>query len=171
KMALSNINALLDRQLITGEEIQNVIRNYKKDSPERKQQPDYFQKRIEKLVKLWEIFFKDDLIIKSTTEGAKIEHSYFKNNYFNQIRDLVVSYKGEFNKQLSTVQMDTGSVASSEEESELEPMIREQRALLISLERIMNKMTNETRQGFMPIINQYWDKITTIHIEIYKKFE
>ncbi|XP_060665774.1 uncharacterized protein LOC132798069 [Drosophila nasuta] len=49
--------------------------------------------------------------------------------------------------------MDTGSVTSSEEESELEPMIREQRVLLDSLERIMNKMTNETRQGFMPIIN------------------
>ncbi|XP_060665231.1 uncharacterized protein LOC132797510 [Drosophila nasuta] len=122
-MASSNISALLDRQLITGEEIQNVIRNYKKDSPERKLQHDYFQKRIEKLVKLWETFSKEDLNIKSKTEGAKIEHNYFKNEYFNQIRDLVVSYKGEFNKQLSTIQMDTGSVTSSEEESELEPMI------------------------------------------------
>jgi len=53
------------------------------------------------------------------------------------------------------LEADVTSIASSAEDIEIESMFREQRVLLDSLERIMNKMTEETKQNIIPVITQY----------------
>ncbi|XP_037721880.1 uncharacterized protein LOC119554869, partial [Drosophila subpulchrella] len=54
------IHQLLTGQLSTGEQIQNVIRNYKKDSVDRKTKPAYYRERLLRLESLWDEFNSGD---------------------------------------------------------------------------------------------------------------
>ncbi|XP_043063795.1 uncharacterized protein LOC122319960, partial [Drosophila ficusphila] len=120
---------------------------------------------------LWVNFASRDDTIQRTLKGEKIDHGYFRNNYFLEIRNLVSEYQNIFTTNLSTLQAETASLTSTEEDLEIESMFREQRVLIDTLERIMSKVTIETRQNFKAIIFENWTEIKRIHVQIHKKFK
>jgi hypothetical protein len=168
-MATSSINNLLAQQSQIGEEIQKVIRNYKKDPAERKTYPKYFSDRIASLESHQQLFELNDEKIRTILQGATVEHEYFSGKYFEIIKNATNEYITIFQKQLRVLEMDAESMTSTDE-SEIQPMIREQRVLLESLDRIMKMMSDETQAGFKPIIEQYWKDIKDIHVQMYKRF-
>ncbi|XP_041674435.1 uncharacterized protein LOC121530130 [Drosophila eugracilis] len=151
-----------------GDQKTNVIRNYKKDSVDRKTKLAYYRERLLTLESLWDKFNSGDNEINNFLKGVTLEHNYFNNELFKKMKQLVKDYKTEFNNKLSLLEADVTCIASTAEDIEIESMFREQRVLLDSLERIMNKMTEETKQNFTLVITQYWNDI---HIQIFKKFK
>jgi len=100
-MAPNSIHQLLTGQLSIGEQIQNVIRNYKEDSVDRKTNPAYYRERLLTLESLWDKSNSGENQINNLLKGVTIEHDYFNKAFFNKIKQLVEDYKTEFNNQLS----------------------------------------------------------------------
>ncbi|KAH8318241.1 hypothetical protein KR059_011932, partial [Drosophila kikkawai] len=171
KMASSNITMLLDEQQALGERIQSLIRNFKKDSDSRKTKPAYYTERLANLEGLWTNFASRDAKIRTILKGESSSHHYFINNYIIEIKNLVIEYQKIFNTKPAALKTETESIASTEEDLEIESMFREQRALIDSLESIMSKVTLDTCQHFEAIIFEYWNEIKNIHVQIHKKFQ
>jgi len=88
---------LLTGHLSIGEQIQNVIRNYKKDSANRKIKPAYYREHLLTLESLWDKFNSGDNQISNFLKAVTLEHDYFNNEFFIIIKQLVKDYKTEFN--------------------------------------------------------------------------
>jgi len=88
-MAPNSIHQLLTGQFSIGEQIQNVIRNYKKDSVDRKTKPAYYRERLLTLESLWHTFNSGDNKINNFLKGVKLEHDYFSNEFLNKMKQLV----------------------------------------------------------------------------------
>lgn len=91
-MASSSIQSLLDEQHALGEHIQALIRNFKKDSDKRKTKPVYYTERLANLDGLWSNFAIRDSKIQTALKGEVIDHDYFRNNYFIEMKNLVNRY-------------------------------------------------------------------------------
>jgi len=132
-----------------------MCKDLQENTINRKTKPAYYRARLLTLESLWDKFNSGDYQINNFLKGVTLEHDYVSNEFFNKIKQLVENYKTEFNNQLSLLEADVTSIASSEEDIEIESMFREQRVVLDSLERIMNKITEETKQNFTPVLTQY----------------
>jgi len=78
-MAPNRIHQLLTGQLSIGEQIQNVIWNYKKDSVGKKTKPAYYRERLLTLGFLWDKFNSGDNQINNFLKGVTLEHDYLSN--------------------------------------------------------------------------------------------
>ncbi|XP_070852629.1 uncharacterized protein [Drosophila suzukii] len=132
-----------------------MCKDLQENTINRKTKPAYYRARLLTLESLWDKFNSGDYQINNFLKGVTLEQDYVSNEFFNKIKQLVENYKTEFNNQLSLLEADVTSIASSEEDIEIMSMFREQRVVLDSLERIMNKITEETKQNFTPVLTQY----------------
>ncbi|XP_043659687.1 uncharacterized protein LOC122624261 [Drosophila teissieri] len=168
-----SIQILLAEQMKLGEQIQSTIRNYKKDSAKRKSKPGYFEGRLSKLKLLWDAFSEGENTIKTVDEKSKMEHTYFKRNFFVKIKTMVVQYTAEFNQNLPLLEMNTENVSASPQNNEVKfkYMFREQRILMDRLDNIMDKLDVATRKGLNPIIIPHITDIQSMQAHIYQKYK
>lgn len=159
------MEGLIHNQTSIGEEIQVLIRNYKKDTQERKSNPKYFQTKAAHLNQLWSAFEQGDKKIRTLMAGNPIENSYLNENYFSKIKDIVLKYQEEFSE--NSIEVDHMETARLE----MLPLQRQQTALLAALKRMLDQMTQESQARFRPLIKEYWEKINQIHFEIFRMFE
>ncbi|KAJ8720880.1 hypothetical protein PYW08_006345 [Mythimna loreyi] len=75
---------LLENQNQLRQGIDQVLRNFKKDGPERKT-PTYIKKRLEILDKYWEEFQLNHIQLSKSEERS---HSYFTENFYQKPRQL-----------------------------------------------------------------------------------
>ncbi|KMZ08920.1 uncharacterized protein LOC27206713 [Drosophila simulans] len=174
----SSINALLAEQMRLGEEIQSLIRNYKKDSAQRKSKLGYFEGRLCKLQLLWNAFNDGEKTIKTRNEKTQMEHTYFKSNFFEKIMTLIVSYIGEFIQKLPTIEDDTENVHPLEKDTkhvatspqnsdaEFDSKLKEQRKSMGRIEEIIKNLERVTRNGINPIILPYLTLMKKMHAEM-----
>ncbi|XP_039499223.1 uncharacterized protein LOC120456450 [Drosophila santomea] len=168
-----SIKILLAEQMKLGEQIQSTIRNYKKDSAKRKSKAGYIEGRLSQLKLLWDAFSEGENTIKTVDDKSKMEHTYFKSNFFVKIKTMVVKYTAEFNQNLSPLENNTENVSASptNDEVKFKSMFREQRILMEKLDNIMNKLDVATRKGLNPIILPHLTDIQSMQTQIYQNYK
>ncbi|XP_043865296.1 uncharacterized protein LOC122757404 [Drosophila mojavensis] len=159
------MESLINNQTTLGEEIQALIRNYKKDPQERKSNATYFHNKAAQLNQLWSAFDQGNEKIRNLMAENPVENPYVREGYFSKIKDIVIKYQGEFSTKLNELSPpDTAR-------SDLIPLQRHQTALLAALQRLIGQITQESQARFRPLVTEYWEKINHIHFEIFRLFE
>lgn len=88
---MTSVAELLRLQESSGEQIQNIIRNYKKDSAERKLRSSYFEERFNRLSSEWDQFDKTDGELRILVKDP-LNIEYFTNEYYNKIQALAQEF-------------------------------------------------------------------------------
>lgn len=88
-----SMDVLAQSQRETGDIIQGIIKNYKKDSQSRKTL-EYYKERLRRLNSAWADFEITDNKIRCL-ENPPLDHDYFVSNYYTDIAALVEKYRQE----------------------------------------------------------------------------
>lgn len=92
---MAEVKATMDElarsQRQTGEAIEAIIRNIKKDPSERKN-VNYYRERLRRLNSAWSDFEKIDTEIRCLEEPA-VGHDYYVSGYYNKMSDLTEKYQ------------------------------------------------------------------------------
>ncbi|XP_037928768.1 uncharacterized protein LOC119663185 [Teleopsis dalmanni] len=97
---MDNIEKIVQAQKTIATEIEVIIRNYKKDSSDRKQTPAYFEKRLQDLKKAWQQFeINDNTLQKECSEDKS--HEYFTKNFYEQVLKIWEQYEATFSEQIT----------------------------------------------------------------------
>lgn len=85
---------LVTSQRTTGEQIQSIIRNVKKDPASRKT-IQYYEERLRRLDIAWSDFETTDNKIRCL-ENQPSDHKYFTEKYYDNISELTLKYREMF---------------------------------------------------------------------------
>lgn len=88
---MASIEELAEIQKNTGERIEQIIRNFKKD-PATKKDTNYLTERLKRLEEEWLQFDTIDTQIRML-ENLPLEHDYFQTDYYQSTTDAVQEYK------------------------------------------------------------------------------
>ena len=88
-----SMDVLAESQRETGDIIQGIIKNYKKDSQSKKTL-EYYKERLRRLNSAWADFEITDNKIRCL-ENPPLDHNYFVSNYYTDIAALVEKYRQE----------------------------------------------------------------------------
>lgn len=186
---------MISLQSILGENIQQIIRNFKKDSAERKVKSSYFEERIRRLSDKWSEFNETDEKLRILVEDQS-EVDYFKTNYFEQIRSLAEEYSELFQSELTRLKKEelkinpTTSQATHRENSDQEKgssirhygtkevpshnLIGKFTARLSALQRFLTGMSeleiDESQQFYnirIDTINKLWNQIEDLYDQVW----
>lgn len=189
---------LLDSQKKTGETIQQIIRNFKKDSSDRKSTTEYYKERIRRLTEAWNQFEDQDTKLRVLSETAELatEHEYFTKNFYTKISELTNSYLETFKieaNRLKTLEEKQQRFPDSEiigaastnqqntfreESTSHQGLIRQITARMAALKRFVNGLSHMgdsyPRQYYqikIDTINKLWSQIQNLHDDIWDKFK
>lgn len=99
---MASFEELINQQKVTGERIETIIRNYKKDPLSRKDSVNYFKERLRRLDEEWSEFEVTDNKIR-LLEELPLSHKYFSENYYQAIMDIVNQYREVFEQSMLKV--------------------------------------------------------------------
>lgn len=173
-------NQLAAAQQETGERIETIIRNIKKDSVSRKT-TEYYKERITRLDSAWAEFETTDNKIRCLENYPK-DHKYFTEKYYNNISDLATKYREllesammEHSKKVaadtnqtstadrhSAVKTNSGTTTSS---SSTNAAIRRQNVMMVSLKRVLVLDPTTTN---MHLKEKLWEQIQNLHFLIWE---
>ena len=187
---------LLDSLLKTGDSIQAIIRNFKKDSAERKTNAGYFEERIRRLKEAWSQFEDQDSKLRLLDDAQRLrtEHEYFTDDCYSKIDELTTSYMKIFtteakrliasseSKQRPPEKENNGAqsltLQSSQHTSDNhQGLIRKTKNRMIALQRLLNTVTTEEvqpRQYYelrIKTINDLWNQIQILCDNICEEIE
>jgi hypothetical protein len=100
---MSTFTALISAQEKIGNEVQRIIRNFKKDPAERKTTTKYFDERIRQLKETWEEFDHNDYEIRSQGD-MDLGHDYFSKDYYSNIKKIVDQHIELFKQEMEILQ-------------------------------------------------------------------
>ena len=100
---METFQELTSLQNQTGEEIQKIVRNYKKDSADRKTLK-YYQERLQNLIQAWDEFEEGDNKLRIHAEVDR-DDIYFTSEYYEKIRVLVETHHTLFESEIKKLQL------------------------------------------------------------------
>lgn len=174
---MASFAELVDEQRQTGERIETIIRNYKKDSPSRKESVDYLQERLRRLTEQWSIFETNDNKIRSL-ENLPMDHRYFTEDYYTSLLKVVEQYRNILENSILQVKANTITATNPQqklqqqancteklplETGQLVKLIRRQAAMMASLERLLG---DEFSNADTTIATKLWQNIEDMHYQI-----
>lgn len=172
---------LLDLQNQTGETIQTIVRNFKKDTADRKGKAGYFEERLRRLQESWNQFQETDSKIRDVCEEPmKLE--YFSNDYYEKIKRVASEYIELFEKEATRLKQNpiTESLIHgrhkplSEVPSNACGIIRKLDAKLSAFIRLLHGVIiteDQPLQHFelkIETIKRSWEQIETLHSEAHE---
>lgn len=100
----------------TGEEIQRIVANFKKDGADRKKSIKYFEDRLCLLESNWSQFEDRDTKIRSLP-SVNQQHEYFLRDYYLEIREVVKRYSELFRDNIILLDNKTSNEDRKESEA------------------------------------------------------
>ncbi|XP_073820558.1 uncharacterized protein [Musca autumnalis] len=170
-------NQLVDAQRATGDRIETIIRNAKKE-PISKRTTSFFKDRLTKLDAAWAEFEITDSKIQCLENYPK-DHKYFTEKYYQQVSELTMKYRELFESAMlepskesettadippakkSTIN-NGGSIASV---SSTNSAIRRQNVMIASLKRVL---TMDPTASNMKLKEKLWEQIQELHFSIWE---
>ncbi|XP_073821407.1 uncharacterized protein [Musca autumnalis] len=168
---------LVDAQRATGDRIETVIRNAKKE-PISKRTTSFYKDRLTKLDAAWAEFEITDSKIQCLENYPK-DHKYFTEKYYQQVSELTMKYRELFESAMlepskesettadkppakkSTIN-NGGSIASV---SSTNSAIRRQNVMIASLNRVL---TMDPTASNMKLKERLWEQIQELHFSIWE---
>lgn len=164
---METITELLQHQEKVGEEIQHIIRNYKKDSPTRKTE-SYFKERFQSLSMLWDKFEIAHKRLLSLVEQPN-NINYFKDQCHETTRVTVQNYLEIFNTHLKQHKVEDPDNQISDSESRhsnrkgLNSSIKLLRRLNCEMSMLENYVNKFADKIDIKIIDELWNKVENIY--------
>lgn len=169
------LEQILSRQEKLGTEIEALIKNYNKDSSDRKTF-SYFEKRLNQMKALMTEFNANDEWLQGQEEQLK-SADYFKGNYNTQISNLADQYINIF-KNASTQQSKGGSDKNSEitksnnTSNSIASLIRRQSAMISSLRWLIQaNVPEDAAAPSLKAKEKLWEQIQEVHFNIFENIE
>lgn len=189
---MGSIEQLLELQNETGDNIQKIIRNYKKDSADRKKESAYFEEREQRLQELWDQFQATDSSIRDVCKEP-MQLEYFSKSYYDKIKAITLEHikvfrdetdriRQQAREQTRTTDKKTPATAEIPQQDFAQAgrsadntsgIIRRLNARLTALSRLINGLSvtepNPLQYFELQIatIKRLWDQIELLHDEAY----
>lgn len=106
---MATIEKLLESQEETGETIQRIIRNFKKDSPDRKVTTKYFEERLLQLQLSWDEFQATDSEIRNVYNDDPLKLDYFSTGYYDNISTIALNHIKVFENEVKRLRSQPGA--------------------------------------------------------------
>lgn len=165
-------------QKTTGDLIEGIIRNVKKDSASRKT-VQYYEERLRRLDMAWSDFETTDSKIRCL-ENQSTDHKYFTEKYYDKISELTFKYRDNF----ETAMMETSNGPAAETNqhhaadkktgnntnttaplSSTNSTIRRQNVMMESLKRLL---IMDPTAANMNLKEKLWEQIQNLHFSIWE---
>lgn len=168
---------LTDAQRTTGEVIESIIRNFKKDSSSRKT-ISYYEERLRRLDAAWVEFEATDNKIRCL-QSVPLDHKYFTDGYYDQISQLTTKYREIFQASMESTPSDTNqqntidkTTSSITDNTAALPTInsttsaiRRQKVMMSSLKRLL---IIDPSAANLNLKEQLWGQIQELHFSIWE---
>lgn len=181
---------LLQAQQVNGESIQTIIRNFKKDSADRKTTAGYFEERLRRLQESWHKFQEVDSQLRDKCK-APMTLEYFAEGYYDKISTLTSEYMQLFNEGVVRLKVQrvpdpiTPIVTTPNPQLNLhdvstdhQGVIRDIKARMATLIRILNGISSvgesQPRQYYIfktNTIEEHWKVIQEKYYDMCRKCE
>ncbi|XP_037910069.1 uncharacterized protein LOC119650916 [Hermetia illucens] len=191
---LEKINNLTQQQDVTGQEIQRLLSNYRKDSVARKTR-EYLTTRLEQLENLWTAFSERNEELEELAHYLPA-HPYFEKQYFSSMQREYTKYKEDIAERLqglegtSKLNIDLGKSATgaldtkaataannaqNELPSDVVVLIRQQQSRIRAVENIISGI--DTVEQAQPksyyelktaTLSKYWEELRQGHQNIWQ---
>ncbi|CAD7082014.1 unnamed protein product [Hermetia illucens] len=149
---LEKVNNLTQQQDVTGQEIQRLLSNYRKDSVARKTR-EYLTTRLEQLENLWTAFSERNEELEELAHYLPA-HPYFEKQYFSSMQREYTKYKDDIAERLqglegaSKLNIDLGKSATG--------------ALDTKAARAVNNAQNELPSDVVVLIRQQQSRLRAV---------
>lgn len=175
------MDQLATAQHTTGEVIQNIIRNFKKDPTSRKTWR-YYEERLKRLDAAWAEFEIGDNKIRCL-EQPPLDHEYFTEGYYDKISNLTTSYREIF----EAAMMEAPKASSRDTDQQVtisaplpparsvtpkggasttsNSLVRRQNVMMASLKRLLSTDPSATN---MQLKEKLWAQIQELHFAIWE---
>ena len=132
-----NFKALVKDQNALGEQIDTLVRNFKKDPKDRKTSA-YYTKRLQDLTKLAEEFHKNHKALIAFPDAP--QDDYFESNYYNTIQATVDKYMKLFESEAMKLieEEEAAQIDDQPMAHKLRKILRNQRALMTALTKTID---------------------------------
>ena len=139
-----NFKALIKEQNALGDQINTLVRNFKKDPKERKTSA-YYTKRLQDLTALAEDFHKNHKAIIAIPDAPQ-DDEYFESNYYNTIQETVDKYMKMFESEAMKL-IEEDEAAKNDDQPlnpELRKVLRNQKALVTATTQLISEIMAQT---------------------------
>lgn len=135
---------LVGKQHELGDNVKRLIRNFSKDSKERKS-TEYFSNKLETLTNWADEFHKIHQQILKLGDKPEDE-SYLTNNYYEEITELILKYQKIFeNGAMQVIEPDLAATTQDTAGSTMRKLLRNQRALMVALNKNIDEILKNRR--------------------------
>lgn len=192
---MTTIDQLLDCQVENGEDIQKIIKNFKKDPADRKLTASYYEVRLRRLQESWDKFQETDSKIRGNCDDP-LKLEYFSQGYYDKISSMSQEHLDLFTKEAYRLRTQTKvqpedsyrsrgtskatttpqNVPPIHEDSDITPgIIRRLKVRIAALKRLLNGLMfteDQPKQYFdlnISTIRKLWDQIECLYDEVYEQ--
>lgn len=165
---MTTVDELVSMQEASAIEIDKTIASVKKAPLDRRNLEFYKKKSIE-LTELWNVFERQDNAIRRNP-ALSDEHPYLAKNIYDSTKAKFCAITEEIEQAINSLKTKPSpALRESTTKPEIKSMVRRQRALIVSLERLLQGQAKyEAPMQTIVAIDKLWTNIEEIHLTVHE---